>query len=105
IAARGETVVIDTRTDRSSYMAAHLPGSMYAPADRSFSTAVGAVVAEETRPIVLVVEEAARERIVRDLVRMGYDRVVGHFDPETLDTYLRKGGESASIPAITFQEV
>lgn len=104
VAAAGDAVVIDARTDRKAFMAAHLPGSIHAPANRSFSVAVGALLTEPTRPIVLLVEEAARERIVRDLVRIGFDQVVGYFDAETLDTHIRGGGEAASIRSISFEE-
>jgi hydroxyacylglutathione hydrolase len=105
IARHGETIVIDTRTDRSAFMAAHLPDALHAPADRSFSAAVGAVVTEPTRAIVLVVEESSLEDVLRSLVRIGYDRVVGYCLPATLEEYFGNGGEKGTIPSADFAEV
>ena len=50
IVRHGETVIVDTRPDRQHFMAAHLPGALYAPLGRTFSVAVGAMIVEETRP-------------------------------------------------------
>lgn len=100
-----ETVVIDTRLDRSAFMARHVPGALYAPMNKSFNTVVGSLVVDEARPIVLVIEEAKVEEAVRDLVRIGYDRVVGYATPEVFERYVADGGETASIPEITFDDV
>jgi hydroxyacylglutathione hydrolase len=105
IARHGETLVIDTRADRSAFMAAHLPDALHAPADRSFSTAVGSVVIEPTRAIVLVVEESSLDEVLRSLVRIGYDRVVGYCLPAALEEYFRGGGERGTIPSAAFAEV
>jgi hydroxyacylglutathione hydrolase len=105
IARHGETVVVDARPDRESFMAAHLPGALYAPAGRTFSAAIGSLLVEETRPIVLLTDESGVERLVRDLVRMGYDRVVAYSDEPTLHRYLDGGGESAHIPAVDFADL
>jgi hydroxyacylglutathione hydrolase len=105
VARHGETIVLDTRQDRRRFMASHLPGALYAPAGRAFSTAVGSLIAEETLPIVLLCGEQEVERLVRDLVRMGYDRVVGFFDAAALEDYVSRGGEAASIQSIDFNEV
>ncbi|PSQ90308.1 MAG: MBL fold metallo-hydrolase [Bacteroidetes bacterium QS_4_64_154] len=72
-------LVIDTRRDRSAFMARHIPGSLYAPMN---------------------IEEA-----VRDLVRIGYDDVVGFAETETLQDYFEAGGAAAAIDEITFDEV
>ena len=101
----GDAVVIDTRPDRSAFMAAHLPGALYAPLTKSFNTVVGALVADEATPIVLVVEEGRVEEAVRDLVRVGYDRVVGYATPGTLEAYVEAGGEVEAIEEVTFEDV
>ena len=100
-----ETLIVDTRLDRSGFMAKHVPGALYAPMNRSFNTVVGSLVADETAPIVLVVEEGKVEEAVRDLVRIGYDRVVGYATPDTLERYFEDGGEAASIAEATFDDV
>src|SRR5690606_14958184 len=71
----GCRVVVDTRLDRSAFVAKHLPGALYAPMNRSFNTVVGSLVVDETAPLVLIADEARVEEAVRDLVRIGYDRV------------------------------
>jgi len=105
VATDAETLVVDTRLDRSAFMARHVPGSLYAPANKSFNTVVGSLVEDETTPIVLIVDEADVETAVRDLVRVGYDNVVGYVEAETLQRYVEKGGPSASIEEITFDDV
>ncbi|OZC01404.1 MBL fold metallo-hydrolase [Rubricoccus marinus] len=101
----GETLVVDTRLDRSGFMAKHIPGALYAPMNKSFNTVVGSLVVDETTPIVLVIEAGHVEEAVRDLVRIGYDNVVGYATPDTLERYVEDGGETASIPEITFEDL
>jgi hydroxyacylglutathione hydrolase len=101
----GETLVIDTRLDRSAFMARHIPGSLLASLNRSFNTAVGSLVEDATTPILLVVEESRLEEAVRDLVRLGYDEIVAYATPDTLIRYFDRGGTSATIPEADFSEV
>jgi hydroxyacylglutathione hydrolase len=103
--ARGESVILDTRLDRSAFMARHLPGALHAPLNKSFNTVVGSLVEDETLPLLLVVEEAAVEEAVRDLVRIGYDRVEHFVTPETLTRYFDRGGRVGTIEEITMAQV
>ena len=98
-------VVVDTRPDRSAFMAAHLPGALYAPLGSTFSTVVGSYVTDPETPLVLVVPEARVGEAVRDLVRIGLDRVVAYATVETLAEHLQGGGEAASIPEVDFEAV
>lgn len=100
-----ETLVVDTRLDRSAFMARHLPGSLYAPMNKSFNMVVGSLVEDETLPIVLVVEESEVEGAVRDLVRIGYDRITGFITPQTLIRYFDRGGKFATIGETSFTEI
>ncbi len=104
-AADGETLVVDTRPDRSAFMDRHLPGALYAPMNKTFPTVVGSLVADEATPLVLVVDEAQVEEAVRDLVRVGYDRIIGYATPETLARYVADGGTHASIPERSFDDL
>ncbi len=81
-----ETVWIDTRRNRQAYFSGHLPGALYAPLDRSFPTVVGSYVEPETS-ILLLVEEHELEEAVRELIRIGLDRVIGWAPPGELGTY------------------
>lgn len=99
-----EALLIDTRLDRSAYMARHIPGSLYAPMDNTFNTVVGSLVEDETTPIYLIVDEEDVEEAVRDLVRIGYDNVKGFAEIETLQRYFQDGGASETIEEITFDD-
>ena len=96
-------VVIDTRLDRRAFMQGHLPGALYAPLDKSFPTVVGCYVLPEEE-IHLIVEEERTEEAVRDLVRIGYDRVVGCAPPETL-AEVASIRELGSTPIVDFGDV
>ncbi len=105
IVDEGERVILDTRLDRSAFMARHLPGALHAPLNKSFSMAVGSILDDETVPLVLVVEESGVEEAVRDLVRIGYDRVTGFVTPDTLTRWFDRGGASSRIEQVDFAEV
>jgi hydroxyacylglutathione hydrolase len=102
---KGDSLILDTRIDRSGFMAKHIPGALHTPLNKSFNTAVGSLVEDETRALVLIVDEAGVEEAVRDLVRIGYDNVFGFATAETLTRYFDRGGVSASIEEIDFADV
>lgn len=83
VAGRSDLTVFDTRPDRRAFFAGHLPGSIFAPLDRTFPTIAGSY-ADPELPVYLVVQPEALEEAVRDLVHVGLDRVVGFATPETL---------------------
>lgn len=96
--------VLDTRLDRSAFMARHLPGSLYAGFNKSFNTAAGSVI-EEGMPIYLIIEEENLEAAVRDLIRVGLDHIAGYATPATLEAYADHGHEMASIREIHFNDL
>ncbi|MGH7482538.1 MAG: MBL fold metallo-hydrolase, partial [Longimicrobiales bacterium] len=100
-----QTIVLDTRLDRSLFMRAHLPGSLYAPLDRSFPTVVGSLVEDETAPITLVVDAGRADEAVRDLVRIGHDGVVSFLEPDTLVEYVARGGPADRIEELAFADL
>lgn len=88
LAGRLDVAVLDTRLDRTAFMNAHLPGSIYAPLNKSFPTIAGSYV-EAGTPIYLLAEAEQVPSAVRQLVRIGLDDVVGHATPAALlDTEL-----------------
>ncbi len=95
-----DTVVLDARADREAFMAGHLPGSLYAAWSKSFPTIAGSYVTPD-EDIYLVIDPADAEEAVRNLVRIGLDRVQGIIAPETLAAYAEAGGALASIDRIT----
>ncbi len=100
-----ETLVIDARLDRSAFMARHIPGSLYAPMNDTFNTVVGSLVEDETTPLVLIVDEEDVDEAVRDLVRIGYDNVVGFAETETLQRYFQNDYPSETIEEIGFDDL
>lgn len=77
------TAIVDTRADRSAFMASHLPSSLYAPFDRSFPTVTGSYL-RPSDSIVLLVSLEHLDDAVRDLVRIGFDNIIGWSPPKTL---------------------
>ncbi|MCA9283805.1 MAG: MBL fold metallo-hydrolase [Phycisphaerales bacterium] len=84
------TAIVDTRPWKA-FRTGHVPNALFAPLDSMFAMVVGSYVTED-EPIVLVVEERRLEETVRDLVRIGLDRVVGWFAANDLEAYESDGG-------------
>ena len=103
--ADGSAVVLDTRADRSAFLARHVPGALYAPLGKAFPTAVGSLLADADAPLVLVADADRVEDAVRALVRIGFDRVSGFVTPDDLGAHFAAGRPSASIPETTWAEV
>ena len=97
-------LVLDTRPDRAAYYAVHVPGSIYAPLDKSFPTVAGCFVAPENE-IVLLCQEADVDEAVRQLIRIGLDRVAGWTPPDALNDYAAAGGPLVATEALRFPEV
>ena len=70
-------VLVDTRA-RDRYVAGHVPASLAVPLEPAFSQWVGWLVPPD-RPLLFVLDaDPERERIARELVRIGYDDLRGH---------------------------
>lgn len=91
-------VIVDTRPWKT-YRAGHLPGSIFAPQDSSFPTVVGSYI-EEHEAIYLVVDAARGEEAVRDLVRIGLDRIVGMIEPAAVEKWVASSGRARVIPEV-----
>jgi hydroxyacylglutathione hydrolase len=76
------TTVIDTRP-WAAFRDGHLPGALQAPPGKMLPMIVGSY-ADPEAPILLVAEPARVPQIVRDLVRIGYDRIESFITPEDL---------------------
>ncbi len=98
-------LMIDTRLDRTGFMAKHIPGALYAPMNKSFNTVVGSLVVDNEAPIVLFIDEGDVDEAVRDLVRIGYDNLVAFVTPGTLEDYFEAGGEHSAIEEISFEQM
>jgi hydroxyacylglutathione hydrolase len=69
--------ILDLRTDRAAFMARHVKGSLFTPATGgNLSAAAGSYVDEGGEILLLVGDESEVEPAVRQLIRIGLDRVV-----------------------------
>ncbi len=98
---REDTVVIDTRLDRTAFMVDHLRDALFAPLDRNFPTVTGSYLRSDDRIVLLTPPEHVDEA-VRDLVRVGFDNIVGWAPPETLQHVPAE--HRTSIPIIDFRD-
>jgi hydroxyacylglutathione hydrolase len=95
---RSGTVVVDTRP-WAAFRDGHLPGSLQAPLGKMLPMVVGSYVKPEER-IVLVCEPARAEEVIRDLVRIGYDRFAAVVPPEAV----ARAAKFERAPEVSVQE-
>ena len=100
-ARSGKGRVLDLRTDRQAFANQHLKGAIHAPFGTSFFlTAAGSYLTEE-EPILLVLETSEDlDEAVRQLYRIGLDRVAGW---TTMEDLLSEPQEWASLPRVMFE--
>lgn len=98
-AVEGGAVVVDAR-DPAEHAIAHVPGSVSIPVGSSFGTWLGWVV-EPDRPIVLLLDDPRDwDDLVRQAIRIGYDRVSGYLRGG-FGTWAAGGGEQSSLGRLT----
>ncbi|HVZ93337.1 MAG TPA: MBL fold metallo-hydrolase [Phycisphaerales bacterium] len=93
-----QTAVVDTRPWQA-FKAGHLAGSLLAPLDSMFHAVTGSYIGAD-EPIVLVAEEPMVEELVRNLVRIGLDKITGWINHAGLTDFVKSGGRLATTPEI-----
>lgn len=96
-------VILDTR-ERNEWADGHLKGSLLSPLNKQFNTVAGSYILEEEN-IYLVVEEDKLEEAVRDLYRVGLDKVKGYITPQDLQICKEQGGKLETIEVAGFEAV
>jgi hydroxyacylglutathione hydrolase len=96
------TAIVDTR-EWNAFRNAHLAGSLFAPLARSFNSDVGSFVTED-EDIVLIIDPARVDEAVRDLVRIGLDRVVGFLDAARFGELAAAGARIAATREIAAKD-
>ena len=96
-----DAVVLDTRKE-PDFCAAHVPGALSIWLDGVPSYAGWFIPYDE--PVLLVNETNDPTEVVRYLIRIGYDNIVGYLSGGLLDWH-REGRESDSVPTITVQKL
>ena len=76
--AAGNVIFLDLRSDRKKFMEQHLTGSLFAPLTGGKLPIVAGSYVEENSPIILLVNDADEvDQAVRELVRIGLDKIEG----------------------------
>jgi hydroxyacylglutathione hydrolase len=95
----GKAAILDLRADRAAFAAAHLQGALFAPLPGGrLPIAAGSYVAEDARILLVVENEAQSDEAVRQLIRIGLDRIEGWI---TSAEALTASGFITSYPRIT----
>ena len=96
-------MVIDSRS-KEAFGRAHIPNSYSIPLDKFFSTWAGYVL-PHGKPVVLVVESPEQwDNVVRQLVRVGYDDILGYLDGG-ISPWELAGYPLAALPQLSAEEL
>lgn len=94
-------VLLDTR-NREDFALGFISGSLLSPLNKQFNTVAGSYITEDEE-IYLVVEEHLVEEAVRDLYRIGYDKIEGFVTPKDLVMYSEQNvGKLEKVDVRTF---
>ncbi len=78
------TIVLDMRP-WTAFRDGHLPGALHVPHGKMFAMVAGSYVSPEEN-IVLVCEPTETEGFVRELIRIGYDKIIATVPPSAIAT-------------------
>lgn len=97
-------VLLDTR-NREDFAFGFIPGSLLSPLNKQFNTVAGSYITEDEE-IYLVVEEHLIAEAVRDLYRIGYDKIEGFVTPKDLVMYSEQNfGKLEKVDVRTFEGI
>lgn len=88
--SRLDLVVLDTRS-RKQFFAGHLRGAVLTERDYQLSAIAGSYV-DPSQAVCLVANRADVDQVVRELVRVGIDRIEHVITQEAFDAYAAAGG-------------
>ncbi len=95
-------VIVDGRSIED-FVKGHLPDALCIPFDKDFNTVAGSYINPDDA-ILLVIAERDVDEAVRDLVRVGLDRVIGYFSVAEFDQY-RSSHELQTMEMKSFSEL
>jgi hydroxyacylglutathione hydrolase len=93
--------VLDTR-DRTRFLAGHLRRSLFTPPEK-FADFAGSYLAPEDEIVIIVKDDDATDEYVRQLVRMGFDKVVGFLPASVVEA--APAAMKVATRAVKFSEV
>lgn len=97
-----KVAIIDTR-GWEAFRKGHVAGSLFHPVNNSFNTDAGSMVGDGEE-VVLIIDAGRVDEAVRDLMRVGVDRVVGWMPPAGVEEVGRIRGGLASTGEVDVQE-
>jgi hydroxyacylglutathione hydrolase len=99
-------VVVDTRP-AADFAAAHIPGTISIPFNKSFPTWAGSLLPYDGEFYLLLDASSGEvlERIVQSLLLIGLDRIPGYFGTEVLELWKREGRSLGRIDQLTVEEM
>ena len=104
VTQQDDAVLLDTR-NREDFAFGYIPGSILSPLNKQFNTVAGSYITEDEE-IYLVVEEHLAEEAVRDLYRIGYDKIRGFVTPKDLVMYSEQNiGTLEKVDVRTFEGI
>ena len=103
-------VVLDTCKDRAAFLARHLRLSLFVPAAK-FSDFAGSYLLPENETVLVIDEPGDADEFVRQLVRIGFDRIAGVVPASTIASAPESGMKGtrtvrfADVPALLANDV
>jgi hydroxyacylglutathione hydrolase len=93
--------LVDARP-KAEFNQEHIPGALNIQADEGFSNWAGWILDPE-RPIVLVAPSQRIDELVRDLIRVGLDRVAGYLTD--VASWRESGRDTTSLEQVSAEEL
>lgn len=94
-------LVVDTR-GKLAFAGGHIPGSLNIQDNNAMSTWAGWMI-EHGRPVVLVTPEERLDEVVRKLIRVGVDNIVGYL-PD-IEEWQAAGHDTEVMPQMSLDEL
>ncbi|MFM1881613.1 MAG: hypothetical protein RJA05_22, partial [Planctomycetota bacterium] len=84
----------------TEFMAGHLRGAFWFPVNAAFNTDAGSMIRDD-EPIVLIIDPSKLDEAIRDLVRIGLDRIEGWYDAREMDAVRASGATLESTEELS----
>jgi len=93
-----DAVILDVR-NREDFVKGFIPNSIFIGLDGSFAPWVGALIADVSQPLALVVSQGQEEEAITRLARVGFDNVAGYLKGG-IEAWEKAGKEVDTIRSI-----
>jgi hydroxyacylglutathione hydrolase len=105
-AVAAHATIVDTRR-AAVYAAAHIPGTINLPLEKSFTTWAGWLLPFDADLYLIVDENGARgvDAAARDLAMIGLDRLAGYVGADLLDQWSASGRALGRVPQMTVNDL